>query len=111
MSYHIAQNYNNYLKKIKGQLDLINDKTLNTMKEIKNRTYILPKHTDQQIEKVGKYIQYLNPERFNNMKDFSIVTRCLHGISETLIDEWLGMCKKSILWNEKTSGKWCRKYF
>ena len=45
------------------------------------------------------------------MKDFSIVTRCLHGISETLIDEWLGMCKKSILWNEKTSDKWCRKYF
>ena len=43
-------------QKIKGQLDLINDKTLNTMKEIKNGTYIVPKHTDQQIEKVGKYI-------------------------------------------------------
>ena len=45
------------------------------------------------------------------MKDFSKVTRCLHGISDTLIKEWLEKCKFSIFWNESTSEQWCRNYF
>ena len=35
------------------------------------------------------------------MGDFSKVTLCIRCISETLIDEWLEQCKKSILRNEK----------
>ena len=41
------------------------------------------------IDKVRRYIKYLDQNRFNNMSDFSKDTRCLHNISEYLIDEWL----------------------
>ena len=98
-------------EEIKTQLELVSDKTLNIRKKIKSGNFISPVYTDQQIEKVRKFIQYLDPNRFNNMKDFSKVTFCIRCISETLIDEWLDKCKNSILWNEKTSNAWCRNFF
>ena len=96
---------------IKTQLELVSDKTLKILEKVRKGNYIPAKYSDQQIEKVRNFIQYLNTERFNNMKDFSKVTCCIHCISETLIDEWLELCKKSILWNEKTSNIWCRSFF
>ena len=63
------------------------------------------------IDKVRRYIKYLDQNRFINMSDFSKVTRCLHNISEYLIDEWLEKCKLSKFWNEATSPNWCVNFF
>ena len=98
-------------EEIKTQLELVSDKTLNILNKMKNDNFIPPIYTEQQIDKVRKFIQYLDQNRFNNMKDFSKVTCCIRCISETLIDEWLNKCKNSILWNEKTSNLWCRNFF
>ena len=93
------------------ELELVSDKTLSILKKMKNDNYIPPKYTEQQINKVRKYIKYLDQSRFNNMNDFFKVTSCIHNISELLIDEWLEKCKLSILWNEETSYEWCKKFF
>ena len=99
-------------EEIKKELELVTEKTLTTIKNIKtNNNYIPTQYTKQQIDKVKKYIKYLDQNRFNNMTDFYKVTSCIHNISETLIDEWLEKCKLSILWNEETWYDWCINFF
>ena len=94
---------------IYNELELVGDKVLKYYKD--NKEYVKPVYTPQQIEKVKRYIQYLNPERFNNMKDFAQVTMSLSCVSDTLIDEWLDLCRTSKLWNEQTSLKWCTNFY
>ena len=96
---------------IKQQLEFVNDKTLGILKKIKNGKYIPTQYTEQQIDKVKRYIKYLDINRFHNMSDFSKVTRCIHSISDTLIDEFLEKCKCSKLWKEQTSLEWCTNFF
>ena len=99
-------------EEIKKELELVTEKTLTTIKNIKtNNNYIQTKYTNEQIDKVKKYIKYLDQNRFNNMTDFYKVTSCIHNISETLIDEWLEKCKQSIHWKEETSYDWCINFF
>ena len=96
---------------LKTQLNLITDKTLSTIKKIKDGNYIPNIYTNEQINKVKRYVQYLDTNRFNNMSDFSKITRCLHNISGDLIDVWMEKCKLSILWNKDTSYGWCINFF